>query len=893
MPASHWLSLFLAAVSVVAAVPVSAQSTAARLSGVVFDQQHALLPGASIGLRNLDTGLTRSTISGPDGRFGLLGLPPGRYEVTFQQRSFGTIVKALELAIDEDAELDVVLPLAAIAQDVQVTVEAPLVEPSRTDLGRTIVTQQIDQLPVAGRDFTALALLSPGLLVNQVATGSTTGIATAGQTGRNNTFLLDGLTLDDTWAAAARASPPLDAIREFVVLSNGFNAEYGQASGAVVSVTTKSGANQSAGRVYYFHRDDAWDATSHAARLVGLSDSVLEQKIAGGFIGGPIVRDHAFYFGSVEDTLLDTENIVTSPVLQTFRPNDPIHTPARSRILQLFGRSDLRMDSSQLTFRARGQRSTMTDRLAAGDVGVAAPERGFDVTTRPYDVGVLHNFVSGTSRLNEFRFQLAQGAFDRDPSAYCAGCPDEGRPTIKLGKPSTVPNSLRERRVQLADSFTYMPPPSFGDHSVKIGMDISAIGDDWHDLPDADGTFTFQTDLPFKPAIATTYPTKYTRTLGDPHVHLDHTTWAGFVQDRWKPRANVTINGGLRWDYDHALGVSGDVSDFAPRVAVAFDPSGIGSITLRGGYGRYYDQIPLGVAKAAEQARTALQILIKNPGYPDPFGFNPNSSSDPRPNTTRLATMAMPYTDQATFGVQRRLSSQIAATVDLVYARGRRLLVTHDLNYPDLSDPIQLVPPRPNPAFQRVLAVESRGNSWYRGLQVGIEGRNSGRYSYSAAYTWSLSERDTEDYTFVPQDQRDFAAERGPAANDVRHRLAASLTAELPFELQLTTVITVQSALPYTITTNNDDNGDTNTNDRPLGVGRNSARGDDFSQADVRLSRLFRTRFCRLEALVEAFNVANRANWSGFDGRQNSQTYGRPTTALPGRQVQAALRLDF
>ena len=156
----------------------------------------------------------------------------------------------------------------------------------------------------------------------------------------------------------------------------------------------------------------------------------------------------------------------------------------------------------------------------------------------------------------------------------------------------------------------------------------------------------------------------------------------------------------------------------------------------------------------------------------------------------------------------------------------------------------------------------------------------------------AFAERDTEDYSFVPQDQRDLAAERGPAASDVRHRLAAGLNLDLPVGLRLTTVISAQSALPYTITTGAP-NADLYFVVRPDGVGRNSARGADFRQLDTRLSKAFRMGGTRIEALIEAFNLTNRANWTSYDGNTSSSTYRHPTQALPARQVQAGARIDF
>ncbi|HEV3216993.1 MAG TPA: carboxypeptidase regulatory-like domain-containing protein [Vicinamibacterales bacterium] len=897
-------ALLLACATVAIVRPAVAQSTAARVSGIVYDEQRGVLPGADITLRNVDTGQVRNTVSDQTGGFVLIGLVPDRYELRIELSGFAVLTRPIDLTVGEDVELKPTLAIATLVQSVEVRADASTIEPSQTDLRRTITAKQIDELPVPNRDFTNLALLAPGILTNQVAAGSSTGIATAAQTGRDNNYVVDGLTLNNTNFSSTRGGISLDAIQEFVVLSNNFDAEYGQASGVVLNVVTKSGTNRRAGRVYYYHRDDRWDATSHAARLVGLEKSTFEQKVAGGSLGGPIVRNRAFYFGSFEDTMVDTQAIVTSAVLHDFRPDATAHVPVQNRTAQLLGRSDLTLSPpSVLTVRYRLEQPTMNNFFGAADIGKGAPERGLDVTGRKYDLAVLHNFANGPSSLNEFRFQFARSYFDRvskvcpggRPLPPLIGCWDEQRPGITLGKLSNAPSGTTENRWQFADSFTFLPPPAIGQHSLKAGVDISTIGLDSRGVTDGDGTFTFQgkaSNLPFDPANPATYPTQYTQTLGNPTSHLDHTLYAAFVQDRWKPRANMTVNVGLRWDYDHAPGVSKETRDIAPRLGIAFDPTGRGTTSIRGGLGRYYDQVPLAVASLAEQAKTSHQILITNPGYPDPSSPNPNGNLPGPPNTTRLVDMRVPYTDQFTIGVQRALTSQLAVTADVVQGRGRYLLVTHDLNYPDLNAP-NLPKPRPDLSYQRVTTVESRGNSWYRGLQIGLEKRPSRHYSYSLAYTLSRSERDTEDYTFVPQDQRDFSAERGPAANDARHRLSAALNLDLPGGLRLTAVITAQSALPYTITTGSDDNHDTFNNDRPAGVGRNSARGADFRQMDARMSKSFGEGAKRVEVLAEAFNLTNRANWTAYDGRKISPTFSRPTAALPARQIQVGVRFDF
>jgi hypothetical protein len=300
------------------------------------------------------------------------------------------------------------------------------------------------------------------------------------------------------------------------------------------------------------------------------------------------------------------------------------------------------------------------------------------------------------------------------------------------------------------------------------------------------------------------------------------------------------------------------------------------------------------ISSNALRAATVTQTLFSNPGYPDPFGPNPRRSGGINvaiPSTTVLAPgMEAPVTEQASVGI-RHMRGRFAVTIDGVWARGRHLLRSIDLNYPELESPGR---PRPDPAFQRILTRDSNGHSWYRGLQVGVRKRRSAKHSYAATYTLSRSERDTEDWEFLAQDQRDFAAERGPASNDARHRLSASTNMDLPGELRLTTLFTARSALPYNITTGSDDNLDLAVTDRPPGVSRNSARGGGgVWQLDMRLSKVLPLGRNRVELLAEVFNVTNQRNWTAFDGVVGNTTFGRPTAAGEPRQVQVGLRLDF
>jgi outer membrane receptor protein involved in Fe transport len=589
--------------------------------------------------------------------------------------------------------------------------------------------------------------------------------------------------------------------------------------------------------------------------------------------------------------LRDTESVITSPLLSTFRPAAPTHVPLHSGMLQILGRGDANLSASDsLMVRYRLSQGTISPWQTGPTL---APERAVDNLGRGQDAAIIATHVWGSHGLNEFRGQFARTFFDNDPTHYCAGCFSEERVGFKLGKDPAFPNSLTENRWEVADSVTWLRSGTLGDHVLKAGVDASVVGVQFVQLKNADGTFTFDTNQPFDAGIPSTFPTSYTWTVGD-RVTPEHTKlFALFMQDEWKLRSQVTLNLGARWDYQDVPGLSHETGRVAPRLGAAWDPWKTGKTVLRASYGLYYDQAFLRIARDVDQARNMVLNVLAHPGYPLPFGFNQLRTSGPIipiQDTTRLANdLHTPYTAQATVGTRHEIGSDIAVSVDGVWARGHHLFLTHDLNYPDLSTTGMV---RPDPNFRKILEVESRGHSWYNALQVGVEKRHTHRYSCTAAYTLSSAERDTEDYLFIAQDPHNEAAERGPSSSDVRHRLTASINVDLPRGLRLTAISTAQSALPFTITT-----GTRNLDDdlivRPNGVGRNSARGTAFSQTDVRLSKAVRIKAPRIELLAEAFNLTNRPNWTAYNGQKGSPTYGRPTSATGSREVQLGIRVDF
>jgi carboxypeptidase family protein len=868
------------------------QSANASVHGVVHDMTNGVVAGAMVVVTSLDSGTTREAQSKPDGSFEILTLPPGRYSVAIALAGFERVERLVELTIDERRELVVTLSVAHTSSTVEVLAsDRPLVEAGKTSLGRTITTRELDALPIStalARDFTSLATLAPGVVSDVTGVSA---IATAGQSGNDNTFLLDGLSMDSAISGGQLANLPPDAVREFRVVSNHFSVEFGQASGAVVNIVTRSGTNAPTGRVYYFQQSGAWNASPPQVAAVNAKQSGLSQELVGGFWGGPLVRGRAFMFASVEQVVQHSDNVNPSPVALEFRPADPLVWPVETHAPKGTLRSDTNLGSSNvLTVRA------LATSIASDDSGrepLSALERGKTVDNTVQSVAVLDSQVLGPSAVNEARAQWAQSVNNVGVDGFCPGCAALNYADIKLGKPSNAPQHVTGQHVEMADVLTWTADRA-GRHTLKAGVDVMAVQSFGNNPINTSGTYSFPAGAgPFNPLDKTTYPRLFTQNIGDASFRVRETVASTFGQDEWRLRDGLQVNAGMRWDRTAWPVSDTPENDVALRAGLSFDPWKQGITVFRVAAGRYYDESLLPIARDAELG--FVQITIQNPGYQgdprtfDTSGTNPRRSGPAvqQVNVNRGAPTSNPYTDQFSIGVQRQLGSDIGLTADVVRALGYHLFVGGDLNYPD---PVTHL--RPDPTVQQILVTESRGQSWYTGLQAGLYKRLSHDYAYSLAYTWSSSENDTDGRATIPQDQNDILADRGPSLNDARHRVTANGTVVLPWALHVATVITARSALPYNIITTTDANGD-GQNDRAPGVGRNSARGSASFQADVRVSKVFTMGAYQLELVAEAFNITNRSNWTTYNGTVGALTFGQPTAAGLPRQLQFGLRFNF
>jgi Carboxypeptidase regulatory-like domain/TonB dependent receptor len=869
-----------------------AQTTTATLQGTVRDSSHAVLPGAAVTLRDADTGFVRTTITDASGVYVLSYVPAGSYDLIVELSGFKSVKRErLRFEIGQQLTIDAALEIGGVTETLTVRETAPVVETTKSAVDLVVSREQIDKLPLAGRQASSLALLSPGV----VSRNSTEEpVTTGGQPRGSSEVLVDGVSNELMAVNSIRSNAPPDAIQEFQVIMGQYQAEFGNATGVILNTITRSGTNDLHGRAYYFHRDQALDARN----FFQSSKAKFEQKQPGGWLGGPVIKDRTHYFLTYEATRRMQIATVTSPV----EPGD-VEQPAN--INQFLAKVTHQLNANnRLTGRFN------VDRSLRSNVGVGAftlKEVGIEQLGQDLVyVGNLTTILSNRS-LNEVRMQVSRQRSQLDPNV-----PDVftiNRPSSMSGKSANAPQTFGENRYQLVDNYSF----EHTHHQIKVGVDINRVtlaGFVFQNIP---GVFTFSTDRPFNAADATTYPTTFIGNSGETNFRMVTTGFSGFAQDAWHLPRNLTLNLGVRYDGWDVTGVDLQKGNVAPRLAFAWDPFGTNKTTIRGGWGIFYNNVITNETLFTSFLASQRSVVISNPGYPDPFV---RGSSIPQTLSTYVAQVdqPLPRAYQATLGFQRELAPGLSVGADYVNSRGRNLIRIVDTN--------PVTPPsftRPDPTRGFVRRLEGTGYSDYQGLSISGKSR-FGRGVLQASYSLASYKTTTETEAALPQ-QDDFNIDDsyGYGNFDQRHRAVISGYTTLPFDIQIGGLLSARSAVPFNITTGRDNNRNANSTDRPDLVSgaqvntadmrvranfvdpgvrsgtlpRNAGRGASQWALDFRVAKEIRIGRTRLEALVEAFNVTNRANFGNPVGNLASALFGQFNSAQDPRQVQLGFRVEF
>jgi hypothetical protein len=885
---------------------VASAQTGGTLQGRIIDDQGLALPGATVTLTNVETGWTRTDIADVQGWYRAPVLPPGIYSVRAELAGFAPSVnERVPLALGQELTVNLTLRLATLQETVTVSAAAPLIETSSSTLGTSVSREQLDALPVPGRTFTALAQTAPG--VTGVGGG---GVNAGGQLSRNNSYRIDGVSNDNNILASPRGGISLEAVREYIVIANQFSAEHGDASGAIVSVVTRSGTNDFQARAFMFHRDESFDAQDPFSKAQGSGKAPFSQQRFGTFAGGPIKRDRLQYFLTYEGLRLDQTSVITSPLV----PVSEREVPNNEEGDQYFGRMDGRINEAHSVF----LRYRMDDQVQYnnGVGGLNTWERGVDTINTNQDIVLNHTAVLSSRVLNEARVQFGRH-FSDNVVRMPLDSPTINRPSGGFGKPSNQPQGRTEDRWQFINNLSY----SFRTHDMKFGFDYNRIRATSYFNNNTGGTFTFITDRAFDANDLTTYPTQFTQNVGDPNLIRKNDVIGVFAQDSWRVAPTFTLNMGLRYDRENAFkeatGVEDAALNLAPRLGFAWDPFNDQKTVIRGGAGMYYSKVFLNITGNIMLARRFVGVTIINPGFPDPYSRG-QAAPQAAPSTTVAPDwVKTPVTRQASIGVKREIAAGMAVSMDFVNTRGRNLY-----NAPDVNAPDPVTGLRPDPTYLRITQYQTTGNSWYNGLQMGLERRSGRGPQLGISYTLSKQTRDVEDFGFTPQNNYDRAAEKGPASNDRRHQLVINAVWALPADFQIGLFAQARSGLPFNITTGVDSNRDTNINDRPdlanpdgdpldratydanftgrVGnLSRNYGRGASFFEAHLRVSKFFRLpqiHLQRIELFAEALNFTNYVNLGTPNGNLRSTAFGQATGLTGGsspRQIELGFRVDF
>jgi outer membrane receptor for ferrienterochelin and colicin len=900
----------LLALSFAAVFPghASAQTRFGAVVGAITDPSHAVIEGARVAARHVATALERSATSGRDGHYVLDNLPPGLYEITASHTGMRpTTVKTQELFVGTTTTVNLELTIAGIQEELFVAAATtPLVETTNSEMGQVIQRTEVDDLPVIDRAFSSLALLAPTVQQDLKASG----LSVAGQRGFNNNILVDGVTNRSSSRGDQLMVFSQDWIGEFRISTAGYGAEFGSASGGIINVVTRSGADDFHGRAFVYLRDEGLDATP---ALTG-SKTRLSEKRPGGYLSGPIKKEKAFFFAGFEYLSSDRDSVVTSPLEACLRPSrrDPgtgncLAPASEDRALYL-----LKVDAHPSVADAVNLRYNRQDSRErnSGVGGLSTVEHGRSSENHYW--GVAGAWTRAFDRgANELRV-----AFNR---AHPQGMVNAGqtfeiqRPSGQLGAPVNY-GRIGEEWIQIVDNFSVVR----GGHTAKFGVTYSNVHFFGNFRNLRDGQFTFTTDRPFSLADPSTHPLQFVILEGGTTWDERANLFGVFGQDSWRVGPRVTLNYGLRYDTDDSLAISGAkrVHTLSPRIGIAWSPDRQARTVVRVTGGLFHDSEHTNLANVFILNNLLLDRAVILNGNPAFAGlFNPfYDPQDPAGSAARLrrflgeafaqgrppdvSTLAVrslprnvngidvdftvPVNRQLVVGASRELTRSMAVSADFVYARPKSLLVWRDQNVSRQGTSI-------DPAFASKTFAGSVGKATYRALALRYDLRLARAY-LGLAYTWSRCDDNTSATLSgnSATNPFDLEVDAGPCDTDIRHTLVMRGGARLPLGLQASTIVAARSAPPYSATTS-----------APLPrftrfEPRNRRRGDDFFSWDVRVGRTTMIA-ARVSAqlFVEAFNVVNHRNFSTYVANVSSPQFGLPSEALTPRRLQLGLRLDF
>jgi hypothetical protein len=661
---------------------VRGQAITATLSGRLVDTSGGTVSKAKITVASAATGFARTVQSSDAGEYSVPALPAGEYSVSVEYVGFRKQARNVVLQVGQAAELDFTLTPGGVEERVEVAATSELLETTRTQVSTVITERQIVNLPVNGREFIDFALLSPAVAIGDTTSGSTdvivepvTKLSFAGQNIHYNFIAVDGADDISTASGIQRGTPPQESVQEFRVINTDYSAEFGRATAGIVNIITRSGTNDWHGTLYEYFRNDKLDAVN---LLQATGAHVLRQNQFGAAIGGPLKKDKTFIYGNYEAQRRGESPFYNSAVLANIRAINEVKAiyglapePPLGGVLRTndsdngFARIDHRFsDNENLFVRYFINDGRLLNQSPLND-GFDLPSAFKDNFYRDQSLASTLASVVNPKLVNELRMQYARRSFDFPTVST--------QPHLELSNTFTAgvnrgnPDFYRESRFEIVDNVTR----SFDRHTVSFGGNFNFV-DTTESFP---LFYPFEADFPSLGAFlgndgpaggvgaqcvsAASDPggpgpagcqhpnvifferfqapnfneqslntsvysgTRFSSTIrNSAEGTMNHTYNGLYIQDRWRATNRLTLNGGIRWEWETwpSNVLNTQWKNFDPRLGVAYNVGTKRNIVLRGGFGLFHGIIPAPLLACQEPSCGGT--IGKYPGRPFENGLN-------------------------------------------------------------------------------------------------------------------------------------------------------------------------------------------------------------------------------------------------------------------------------
>ncbi len=948
MALRHAKTLLFAALAIWSLAPGSisfgqSQSINGTIRGQVTDATGAPIPQVTVSLKNADTGYTRDLVTGIDGAYLAPNLPLGTYSVTATSGSFAPLIqRGIHVDAGSDLTVNESLKVGSVTTELQVTSDAPMIETSRVDMGRTISEAEVQNLPLTSRNPYNFILFQPGVSGHpNPENGIPRTVNTNGLVDRVQ-YQLDGMVDTEADRYGLRLFAISDSyVKEVQTISNSFTPEFGNTAGIIYNVITLQGTNVLHGAAQYIWRPKA---ASSCPMLQNCNTSVAGGKAKPDLhvddyvarLGGPVIKDKFFLFGAYEKLKRANPQAITiSSATQALLTANGV--PARDfntapqvqRAQWVDVRGDWTINKSNQAFvRYNYFRNDFPFNSNVG--GNFAQSASSDFRDRAHIIGAQLITTFSATILNEFRGSWPYRNQQHFSSAVTGTGPMitiTGANAANFGGSNATGDKFQEKIPSFADNLTWVK----GKHSLKLGVGFQKNLDT--QLADVYTQYTFASAAAWIAAKNGTAPYGYSTvraSIGRPGAAYHSIFFDFFAQDTWQLSKKLVATYGVRYDqYRAPNGLANaplpetrsfrtPMGNFAPRIGFAYSPTPGTVVRLNGGI--FYEASPTNIwynPLYSNGDKTSPNLIATVSGgstgacaiaFPNSINSIPSSCFSALTPYALNPKFKNEYTWNANVQVAQEFGKNDSLTMGYVLTNGRNFEFLRNGN---LINPIRaLADGRPvysstvsaatraNPSFNNITYIDVGANTSYNALVATYTHRMSAGLTSSASYTWSHAisdapEANSFEFSLPIADPSNRRFDRGNSSVNRPNSftLSAVYQPATHFENRYVNGIFTNNNFAFLFNSSSGDqqnettstvlNGDALATQRPLFIRRNSLRTPSIYQADLRYTRTFATFLERVKPQIfaEANNLFNRSNFTSINSGATVNSTGAVTIA--------------